>query len=273
MRMAMLEMMCKATTVRISFNSGALKDLTVNLLALDYAYRYYAFLESHPAHVPLPSGAYHEALDALTWSYSEWLLKSQSQPPTHHDQAGAKSASNRGSKAPPPFKMQEAQELINILKSTNSGEDEVTRSTARTRVVARVLRRMVQWKQHFFRPEKPLPHGTSQMPTSHPSHHHHTLNDNRSTRNTGGFGRTTLDVVLAWVCLGVPYLYANRHAYWYGSGYGRYGMFDEEGGFMRSFGPMLVVGVGVCVVVRASSFFSSNHGHILTYDFRPLSSF
>lgn len=37
---------------------------------LDLEYRYWAFMESHPAHAPLPSSARSDALDALTWSYT-----------------------------------------------------------------------------------------------------------------------------------------------------------------------------------------------------------
>lgn len=239
----------------------------MNSSALDYAYRYYAFLESHPAHVALPPRAYHEALDALTWSYTERILKPQSQSQAQFNRA----PSGRSSKAPPPFNTQEAQELFNILKSTSieNGDVEMTRSAARTRVVARVLRRMIQWKQHHFRPEKSLPQGTMLMP-SHPStNHHHALPGGRNAQSTGMFGRSALDIVLAWACLGLPYLYANRHAYWYGGGYGRYGIIDEEGGLMRSFGPMLIVGVGVCVVVRAPTF--TCRKRMLTAEFRPQS--
>ena len=37
---------------------------------LDLEYRYWAFMESHPAHASLPSSARSDALDALTWSYT-----------------------------------------------------------------------------------------------------------------------------------------------------------------------------------------------------------
>ena len=40
------------------------------LLELDLEYKYWAFMESHPAHMPLPFNAYADALDALTWSYT-----------------------------------------------------------------------------------------------------------------------------------------------------------------------------------------------------------
>jgi hypothetical protein len=37
---------------------------------LDMEYRYWSYMESHPAHVPLPSHAIAEATDALTWAYT-----------------------------------------------------------------------------------------------------------------------------------------------------------------------------------------------------------
>lgn len=37
---------------------------------LDHEYRYWAFMESHPAHASLPPNARSDALDALTWSYT-----------------------------------------------------------------------------------------------------------------------------------------------------------------------------------------------------------
>lgn len=33
-------------------------------------YRYWTYIESHPAHEPLPANAHAEALDVLTWCYT-----------------------------------------------------------------------------------------------------------------------------------------------------------------------------------------------------------
>lgn len=43
---------------------------TYSSAGLDLEYRYWAFLESHPAHASLPHNARSDALDALTWSYT-----------------------------------------------------------------------------------------------------------------------------------------------------------------------------------------------------------
>ena len=54
-----------------SFRLSTGADLTILLLLeLDLEYKYWAFMESHPAHMPLPFNAYADALDALTWSYT-----------------------------------------------------------------------------------------------------------------------------------------------------------------------------------------------------------
>ena len=39
-------------------------------LELDMEHRYWTFMESHPAHAPLPENASTEAMDTLTWCYT-----------------------------------------------------------------------------------------------------------------------------------------------------------------------------------------------------------
>jgi hypothetical protein len=60
-------------------------------------YRYWTFVEAHPAHVSLPHNARVEATDVLTWSYIDRLL------PTHGP-------------IPPPFTQEECQELMTMLR-------------------------------------------------------------------------------------------------------------------------------------------------------------
>jgi hypothetical protein len=61
-------------------------------------YRYWLFMEAHPAHASLPHNARGEAMDALTWSYTDRLL------PAHLP-------------VPPPFTQEECQELMTMLRS------------------------------------------------------------------------------------------------------------------------------------------------------------
>lgn len=55
--------------------SNAFSYILVSMLKvlfkeLDRAYRYWGYVEHHPAHAPLPEGAYSEALDFVEWSYT-----------------------------------------------------------------------------------------------------------------------------------------------------------------------------------------------------------
>jgi len=63
---------------------------------LDDEYRYWSYVEMHPAHVVLTRPSTQEAADALHWSYTDQLL-SQHQP------------------IQPPFSQEECQELIRLL--------------------------------------------------------------------------------------------------------------------------------------------------------------
>lgn len=82
-------------------------------------YRYWSFMEAHPAHTSLPANAANEAMDALTWSYTGSFkfvrncclldLNSHSDrllPATRH--------------IPSPFSQEECQELMNLLRSFGS---------------------------------------------------------------------------------------------------------------------------------------------------------
>jgi len=73
------------------------------LLDLDLEYRYWAFMEAHPAHLPMSQKAKAEALDVLTWALTDQLLPSHRATPT-------------------PFTQEECQELRTILASFNRGK-------------------------------------------------------------------------------------------------------------------------------------------------------
>lgn len=47
------------------------------VLALDMEYRYWTFMEKHPAHESLPPGSRKEALEIVNWCYSSILLARQ----------------------------------------------------------------------------------------------------------------------------------------------------------------------------------------------------
>jgi hypothetical protein len=110
---------------------GEMRDAEV----LEARFRYWTFFETHPCHVRLPAEAHQEALDALTWSYSDRLL--------HTGDLNT------------PFSQAECQDIIPFLRSLvapsdhGAGEGAVVFATgvsdvervAHTRVVARVLAR------------------------------------------------------------------------------------------------------------------------------------
>lgn len=172
---------------------------------LDLEYRYWAFMESHPAHAPLPPSARSDALDALTWSYTDCLLPS-ARP------------------VPPPFSQDECQELIRLLETLGHPDLSESQSVVHTRIVSRVLMRLAQWRQHYFRPDRPLPKDAS----------------NRQPRGTGKtFSSRLRDLFMSTVCLGLPYLFMRRA--------NPLRITDEES-VARSAGPMLAIGACSCLV-------------------------
>lgn len=89
---------------------------------------------------------------------------------------------------------------------------------------------LAQWKQHHFRPDKPLPQ-VVQRGTAH------------RWRRRVPIGRTVVDFLIACLCLGLPYFFADRS---------RHRRVDVESG-VRHAGPMLVVGACACLLVRISA--------------------
>jgi hypothetical protein len=75
-------------------------DTHADATGLDDEYRYWAFIEMHPAHIPrgIVEGARKDAIDALHWSYTDRLLTHPHLPPT-----------------PPPFSQDECIELFKLL--------------------------------------------------------------------------------------------------------------------------------------------------------------
>jgi len=170
---------------------------------LDMEYRYWSYVEGHPAHESLPANAHAEALDALTWCYTDCLLPSERT-------------------VPPAFNPQECQELMALLKSDGNGAS--GNSIVRNRIVARVLLRQAQWRQHYFRPSRPLPNDINKA--SAPGH------------RRIPFRRAFMDVIMSILCLGIPYLFMDRTSHH---------RIDEESG-MRSQGPILIIGACACLV-------------------------
>ena len=47
-----------------------LRTWSIMSTGLDMEYRYWSFMEAHPAHMSLPANARMDAMDALSWAYA-----------------------------------------------------------------------------------------------------------------------------------------------------------------------------------------------------------
>ncbi|KAJ7910716.1 hypothetical protein B0H13DRAFT_2329017 [Mycena leptocephala] len=154
---------------------------------LDMEYRYWAFVEDHPADVSLPLLARRQAMDVLTWARTDRLLSADHQS------------------FPPPFTQSECQELLALLRSLNydvvPDTDTSMDRIVLTRAVSHILLRIAQWRQHHFRPHKPLP-----TDAAGPHHYHHAL---RHPPPAPGLARTTA-ALASLLLLGVPSLFSHR---------------------------------------------------------------
>ncbi|KAL0568569.1 hypothetical protein V5O48_013414 [Marasmius crinis-equi] len=183
---------------------------------LDAEYRYWSYMEDHPAHTSLPTNARKDAMDVLNWTWSDRLL--------------------RPSNASSPFTQDECKHLLDHLKSfgdmRNDPSNSGIQSFVHTRVVARVLMRSTQWRQATFRPHKPFPQDV-------PNTKRHVVHPTPPVP----FRKRFLDFIVSIFFLGVPYIFMNRmHP-------ARF--LDEEGGMNVLRGaaaPMMVIGACTCLV-------------------------
>jgi len=174
---------------------------------LDMEYRYWAFIEAHPAHTSLPVNSKIEAMDVLTWAWTDRLLPSQRTIPA-------------------PFTQEECQELMSLLRSFNNEQSDAgLQGVVQTRIISRILLRVAHWRQLNFRPNKPLPKDV-------------TNNDLRFPKHRKTLTRALFDLVLSCVCLGIPYIFLDRH---------QSHRLDEESG-LRSSAPMFVIGACTCLI-------------------------
>ncbi|KAF8889391.1 hypothetical protein BD779DRAFT_1521262 [Infundibulicybe gibba] len=105
---------------------------------LDIKYRYWAFMEAHPAHASLPQGAREEVMDILTWASTVQILQS-------YYSASA------------PFTQDECQKLVALLRSLDSRGRSEEAIARHTHIVSGILLRTIHWRQLNSRPHKPLP--------------------------------------------------------------------------------------------------------------------
>lgn len=142
---------------------------------LDMEYRYWSFIEGHPAHTTLPLNARTEAFEALNWAWTDRLLPSNQVVPA-------------------PFSQDECNELDRLLRSFTADQESI-----QTRLVARILIRVAIWRQAFFRPNKPLPKDV-------------VANTYPAIRRQRSVVRGFFDVLVSIICLGIPYIFFERHS-------------------------------------------------------------
>ncbi|KAF9235233.1 hypothetical protein BU15DRAFT_51639, partial [Melanogaster broomeanus] len=175
---------------------------------LDDEYRYWSFVEMHPAHISrdVVETARQEAMDTLHWSYTDRLLA--------HPQP-----------IPPPFSQDECQELIKLLNGEADSQSPQPMTAAYTRMVARVLLRVAHWRQVHFRPHKPLPRDAPYplQTTSAP------------------IMRTVVEILIGILCLGIPFLFVDRARY---SGH----FDVEGSQVPESHTPLFIIGACACLV-------------------------
>lgn len=100
---------------------------------MDMEYRYWSYIEAHPAHLKLPESAVREARDALSWTYTGTLTLLSGFVYLRLHQPDVLLPSSRP--APPPFTQAECQELTSLLAAHPAG-------VVHTRVIARIHLRM-----------------------------------------------------------------------------------------------------------------------------------
>ncbi|KAF5358653.1 hypothetical protein D9758_007727 [Tetrapyrgos nigripes] len=194
--------------------------------ALDMEYRYWAFIESHPAHVALAPKAHSDAIELLEWASTDQFLA-----PYQSQLHGVR----------PPFTPTECQELLKWLKAFGNKPES---SSVHTRVVARIFMRVLLWRQMHLRPHKPLPEDVPRpVYLTHIAQQTH--------YRSQSFLRTLLDVIVSIVFMGIPYMIYTRAVYAQrmDAEYGMGGLGASLRVFgMRDAGPLMLIGGCTCLV-------------------------
>lgn len=89
-------------------------DMNVTISELDIEYRYWSFMEAHPAHTSLPPHARIEAMDVLTWA---WTGKELVDGTFHTVNLLPDRLLPSHRTIPAPFTQEECQELMSLLRS------------------------------------------------------------------------------------------------------------------------------------------------------------
>ncbi|KAK7444777.1 hypothetical protein VKT23_015094 [Stygiomarasmius scandens] len=192
---------------------------------LDMEYRYWLFLESHPAHTGLPPKAHSDAMEALVQALTDCLV--------HPSQVQVKA----------PFTHEEVQELNTLLSSF--GDKSGVQLIIRTHLITRIFMHVLHWLQSHFRPQKPLPDNVPK-----PAYLSYLTHQIQARHQSPSFFRTLLDVIVSILFLGILFmLYLHAiHAQRLDAEYELGGVRMRNMG-MGDVGPLLVIGGCTCLVV------------------------
>ena len=88
---------------------------------MDMEYRYWSFMEAHPAHTSLPANAKIEAMDVLTWAWTGKAPTAATRAKTHLNPFLDRLLPSQRT-VPAPFTQEECQELMSLLRSFSNGQ-------------------------------------------------------------------------------------------------------------------------------------------------------
>ncbi|KIJ57276.1 hypothetical protein M422DRAFT_40759 [Sphaerobolus stellatus SS14] len=164
----------------VTFNPPSAKDPAPEELPdedrLDMESRYWQYMSTHPAHVTLPQAAYDEALEVLTWSYTDRVLKLSEPLPM-----------------PLPFTRKECEDILMLLRNIAVSSTPTTSQVVRTRLIAQVLLRYTEWRQKYL----PKPNTNFEQSEKR----------TENTKKALPFRRTIMRFIKIIVLLGIPYLF------------------------------------------------------------------
>ncbi|GJJ06888.1 hypothetical protein Clacol_001084 [Clathrus columnatus] len=147
---------------------------------LSLEYKYWQYMCTHPAHVSIPQSAYDEALEVLTWCYTDSVMHASPSLPY-----------------PPPFRFNECTALLELIRNISNSTTSASSQTMRTRLIAQILLRYTEWRQKYI---------TKSLPT---------VSNNGNGRRASSevehaafpFKATFQGIIKSVVCLGIPYLF------------------------------------------------------------------
>ncbi|CAE6480542.1 unnamed protein product [Rhizoctonia solani] len=155
---------------------------------LEMERRYWAYVETHPAHADVNPRATQEAIELLTWHYTDRFLAEK----------------KRGEKevihVKPPFTPEESQEVLEFLKSVTTDYSHAN-TVLKTRTVARVHVRTAEWRLAKL-------HAVADAVNLEVMRPSERLRRRRAAANP--FVGIPLRTLASLLGLGIPYLYVNQ---------------------------------------------------------------